>query len=60
MKKQNLLDSDENYNSGVFEVADYESVLEISDYNMADQNVKNYLLRIKMGTRETLESLNTD
>ena len=39
-KCKNLLDWNERYYSGVFEVADYESLFEISKLNMADQNVK--------------------
>ena len=39
-KCKNLLDWDENYNWGVFEVADYEFSIDI--LNMADQNVKNW------------------
>ena len=49
LKFKNLLDWGGNYNSGVFEVADYESSLEISKSNMADQNVKNISIRMKMG-----------
>ena len=55
-----LLDWDENYNSGVFKVADYESSLEFSKSNMADRNVKNYLIPMKISTQESLESLNVD
>ena len=42
-KGKKLLDWDENYNSEVFKVADYESSLEILKSNMADQHIKNYL-----------------
>ena len=48
-KCKNLLDWHENYNSGAFELADYESSLEISKSIMTDWNVKNYFVRIEMG-----------
>ena len=44
-KWKNLFDWDENHNSGNFEVADYEPSLEISKSNMANKNIKNYLIR---------------
>ena len=60
-KCKNLLDRDENYNSGVFEIADYESWLENSKSNMADQNVKKLLDSDEnVGTGKSLESLNAD
>ena len=43
-----------------FRNRDCESLREISKSNMAAKNVKNYLIRMKMGTRESLESLNED
>ena len=54
-KCKNSLDWDENCNSGVFGVSDYELTLnlEIQDggYNMADENVKIHLIGMKIITR---------
>ena len=64
-KRENSLDWNENYYSGVFEVADCKSLLEISKFKMADPICQIYLIEMKIitllrpatGSRPLLKSI---
>ena len=59
-RKKKLSNFDENLNSAAFKVTYYEFALKILKFKMADENVKIYLIGVKVSIRECSKSLITN